>query len=84
MVIFQHKGVLVCEDCGEYYGRILWHSNDAYRKVIDQCNHKFDTFKKRKCRTPHLTKEEIIAKFLDAYNQIMIHKDKIARGGMLY
>lgn len=32
MVIFQHKGVLVCEDCGGYYGRKVWHSNDAYEK----------------------------------------------------
>ena len=68
---------LVCEDCGGYYGRKVWHSNDAYRKVIYQCNHKFDTSKKRKCCTPHLTEEEIVAKFLDAYNQVMIHKDKI-------
>ena len=68
---------LVCEDCGGYYGRKIWHSNDAYRRVIYQCNHKFDTSSKIKCKTPHLTEEEIVAKFLLAYNQIMINKDQI-------
>ena len=68
---------LICEDCGKYYGRKVWHSNDAYRRVIYQCNHKFDINKKKKCTTPHLTEEEIIEKFLEAYNRVMLHKEKI-------
>ena len=69
---------LVCEDCGGFYGRKVWHSNDAYRKVIYQCNHKFDTSKAQRCRTPHLTEEEIIAKFVEAYNLVITDKENIA------
>ena len=68
---------LVCEDCGGFYGRKVWHSNDAYRKVIYQCNHKFDTSKAQRCRTPHLTEEEIIAKFVEAYNFVITDKENI-------
>ena len=38
--IFSSK--VKCGDCGSWYGPKVWHSNDAYRKVIWQCNHKFD------------------------------------------
>ena len=38
--IFSSK--VKCGDCGNWYGPKVWHSNDAYRKVIWQCNHKFD------------------------------------------
>lgn len=31
-----------CGDCGGWYGSKVWHSNDKYRKVVWQCNHKFD------------------------------------------
>ena len=69
---------LICEDCGGFYGRKVWHSNDVHRKIIYQCNHKFDYEKKEfKCHTPHLTEDEIIQKYLLAYNQIMTQKDKV-------
>lgn len=73
--IFSSK--LICEDCGSFYGRKVWHSNDAYRRVIYQCNHKFDPNNDHKCKTPHLTEEEIKSKFMMAYNEIMVDKDKI-------
>lgn len=33
--IFSSK--VKCGDCGSWYGPKVWHSNDAYRKVIWQC-----------------------------------------------
>lgn len=54
-----HSGVhtfsskIRCGECGSWYGSKVWHSNSKYRKVIWQCNHKFDGDKH--CSTPHLT-----------------------------
>lgn len=32
-------GKLICEDCGGYYGKKVWHSTDPNRrKEIVQCN----------------------------------------------
>jgi DNA invertase Pin-like site-specific DNA recombinase/outer membrane murein-binding lipoprotein Lpp len=60
---------LVCGDCGSFFGQKVWHSNDAYRKVIWRCNGKFKG--EKKCTTPHLDTETIQQKFLFAYNQLM-------------
>jgi DNA invertase Pin-like site-specific DNA recombinase len=57
-----------CADCGGWYGPKVWHSNDPYRKVIWQCNHKFDG---QKCATPTLTEEQIKARFLKAANTVI-------------
>ena len=73
--IFSSK--IVCEDCGGFFGRKVWHSTDSYKRFIYQCNHKFDTTKKKKCETPHITEEVIIEKYLSAYNQVMQNKDKV-------
>lgn len=64
--IFSSK--VKCGDCGSWYGPKVWHSNDAYRKVIWQCNHKFDG---RKCTTPTLNEEQIKALFLKAANTVI-------------
>ena len=61
---------LVCEDCGAFYGRKVWHSTDAYKKEIWQCNGKFKD-KENHCGTPTFSTEEIQAKFIRAYNQQM-------------
>ena len=58
---------LVCEDCGGFYGKKIWHSTSKYAKSVYQCNNKFHA-NKQKCQTPNLTEEEIKQKFLDAYN----------------
>ncbi|MFR7894163.1 MAG: recombinase family protein [Dysosmobacter sp.] len=55
---------LVCGDCGGYFGSKVWHSTDKYRRTIWRCNSKFTG--EEKCQTPHLTEEEIKARFLDA------------------
>ena len=66
-------GKLICEDCGGYYGRKVWHSNDAKRrKEVLQCNDKF----KRKCRTPTLDEDEAKAMFVKAYNSMFVNKEK--------
>ena len=36
------SGKIYCGECGEIYGSKVWHSNDPYRKVVWQCNGKYD------------------------------------------
>ena len=60
------SGKIKCGDCGSWYGSKVWHSNDKYRKVIWQCNHKFDGGEK--CTTPHLDEEAIKTLFIKALN----------------
>ena len=69
--IFSSK--VKCGDCGSWYGPKVWHSNDAYRKVIWQCNHKFDG---QKCTTPTLNEEQIEALFLKAANTVIGAKEQ--------
>ena len=69
--IFSSK--IKCADCGSWYGPKVWHSNDAYRKVIWQCNHKFEG---QKCGTPTLTEDEIKALFLRAANKVVDQKEQ--------
>ncbi|MBR4538134.1 MAG: recombinase family protein [Clostridia bacterium] len=35
------SGKIRCAECGSWFGSKVWHSNDKYRRVIWQCNHKF-------------------------------------------
>ena len=58
---------VICGDCGGFYGRKVWHSNDPYKRIIWQCNDKYR--KEHRCATPHLTEDELKARFVDAYNQ---------------
>ena len=60
---------LICADCGSFYGRKVWHSNNQYRQVIFQCNNKFK--KTERCKTPKFKREEIIDKFLKALNILL-------------
>ncbi len=62
-----------CACCDGWYGPKVWHSTDKYRRVIWQCNHKFDG---QKCTSPHLTEEEIQGIFLKSANRI-IDKEEI-------
>ena len=63
---------IVCGECGGFYGSKVWHSNDKYRKVIWQCNNKFKN--KKKCKTPHLTEEQIKEEFVKAFNNLVSNK----------
>ena len=64
-----------CGECGSWYGSKVWHSNDKYRKVIWQCNHKFDG--DCKCGTPHITEDEIRSLFIKAINILITEKDAL-------
>lgn len=63
-----------CGDCGSWYGTKVWHSNDRYRRVVYQCNHKYKD-KNHPCKTPHLTEDQIKPLFLDAVNQLYEQRD---------
>lgn len=69
------SGKIVCGDCGSYFGSKVWHSNDKYRRVIWQCNHKFNGVK---CGTPHLTDQQLQNMFVTAANKILVEKDALA------
>lgn len=64
-----------CADCGSWYGPKVWHSNSRYRKVIWQCNHKFDGGVK--CSTPHLDEETVKVLFLKAVNAVFDERNGI-------
>ena len=64
---------IICGDCGGFYGQKVWHSNDRYRKIIYQCNSKFDK-NHEKCQTPTLTEDRIKSLFIRAYNELLISK----------
>ena len=76
-----HSGVHIfstkikCGCCGSWYGSKVWHSNSKYRKVIWQCNHKFNN--DERCNTPHLYEDDIKAAFLSAANQLLSCKDSV-------
>ena len=74
--IFSSK--IRCGDCGNWYSSKVWYSNDKYRKVIWQCNHKFDGGEK--CTTPHLDEETIRQLFIKALNTINREKTRILAG----
>lgn len=68
-----------CGECGSWYGSKVWHSTDKYRRVIWQCNHKYDGGKH--CSTPHLTDEQIQDAFLSAANKLLATKDAVIANG---
>ena len=72
---------LICECCGGYYGSKVWHSTSKYRRVIWQCNHKFQNGEK--CTTPHLYEEHIKDKFILAMNRILENKEEIIENCLL-
>lgn len=71
--IFSTK--IVCGECGEFYGPKVWHSNDKYRRVIWQCNAKYKD--RKKCKTPHLTEDEIRDAFIRAVNSLITGRESL-------
>ena len=69
------SGKIRCGQCGEWYGSKTWHSTSKYRRVVWQCNHKYDG--DEKCTTPHLTDDDIKGLFVSAVNQLIGQKDTI-------
>lgn len=72
--VFSSK--LICGDCEAFYGKKVWHSNDAWRKEIFQCNKKFAKGKTR-CQTPSFSEQVIKDKFIKAYNLMMVDKNAV-------
>ncbi|WP_010244524.1 recombinase family protein [Acetivibrio cellulolyticus] len=66
---------IVCGECGGLYGSKVWHSNSKYRRVIFQCNNKFKGVDK--CKTPHVTEDNIKKLFVTAVNKLISNKDEI-------
>ncbi len=66
---------IICGECGGSYGSKVWHSNDKYRKIVYQCNRKYNGDKK--CETPILIKEDIENRFINVVNEIIKNKDEI-------
>ena len=60
-----------CGDCGAFFGSKVWSSNTKYRRVIWRCNDRYVGSDKRECRTPHITEDEIKAKFLTAFGSLL-------------
>jgi len=66
---------IICGECGSYYGRKVWHSNDKYRTVIWRCQHKYDNGEP--CKTPHVTEDQIKAAFVTEMNRVIANKDQV-------
>ncbi len=64
-----------CSECGAWFGSKVWRSNDKYRRVIYRCNHKYEGG--RKCRTPHVTEDELKHGFMEAFNSLLTEKDEL-------
>jgi DNA invertase Pin-like site-specific DNA recombinase len=77
----RHSGVgmfssrVKCGDCGGWYGSKVWHSTDKYRRVVWQCNRKFENDKK--CATPHFDEDSLKRLFVSAVNKLLADKDEI-------
>lgn len=69
------SSIIKCGECGSWYGAKVWHSNDKYRRVIYRCNHKYGDG--CKCKSPHITEEEIKKLFLKAANGLFSGKAEI-------
>ena len=66
---------VVCADCGAFYGSKVWHSTDAYRRIIWRCNGKY--IGEKKCSTPYVTQDELEKAFVSALQRVIREKDAI-------
>ena len=90
-------GKIVCGECGAAFGPKVWHSTDAYRRTVWQCNRKYqprptahpteekgsspDGEKRKPCSTPHLTEEQIKAAFCKALDILLTDRDQLIEDG---
>ena len=74
-------GKIFCGDCGEMYGSKIWHSTSKYRRVIWQCNAKYD--KEVRCRTPHIYEEDLKRYFITALSQLLADRTALLEDGKL-
>jgi DNA invertase Pin-like site-specific DNA recombinase len=69
------SGRLICGDCGSQFGPKVWHSTSKYKRVVWQCNNKFQG--EHKCKTPHLYEEDIKKSFISVIEEVMENKGSI-------
>ena len=67
--------MVICGDCGNFYGSKVWHSNSQYRRTIWQCNRKFKN--DSKCSTPHFSEEQLKTAFTEMFNSTIENRDII-------
>ncbi|MDR1463677.1 MAG: recombinase family protein [Oscillospiraceae bacterium] len=70
------SGKLFCAGCGASFGPKTWHSTSAYKRVIWQCNDKYKHSGDERCRTPHVTEEQVQLAFLQQFNALFGQKDE--------
>ena len=68
--------MLACAECGEYYNSRTWHSQDTYKRRVWQCSGKYRERGSVKCKTPHLTEEQIKTVFCEAFNRLVSDRDR--------
>lgn len=73
--VHMFSGKIKCGECGSWYGSKVWHSNSKYRRMVWQCNRKFNG--NWKCQTPHLDEDTIKQYFVTAVNKLLAEKDEI-------
>lgn len=66
---------IICGECGNFYGRKIWHSTDKYRTMVWRCQRKYDN--DEPCKTPHVTEEQIKAAFVDVMNRTITDKERV-------
>lgn len=60
-----------CGVCGEFYCKKMWHSTDKYKRVVWQCK------TKAKCKTPHLSEDDIRQAFITAFNSLLAKRNEM-------
>ncbi len=69
------SGMVRCAQCNGWYGSKTWHSNSKYYRRVWHCNRKYhDPYR---CKTPHLTDQELQQHFLSALNQLIADKQQV-------
>lgn len=75
------SGKIICGDCGAVYGSKVWHSRNQYRRVIWQCNSKYEG--EQKCTTPHLTEDQIRDAFREAVSKLIPDRTALLEDGRI-
>jgi hypothetical protein len=80
---------IVCGECGNRFGRKTWSSTSKYKKIVWQCNGKYQCnnhskHRKKKisgaqCSQPHLTDAQLEYAFITAFNQMAAVKEEYCR-----
>lgn len=71
------SGRIVCEECGGYYGRKVWHPGSDYAAFRWHCNNRFA--KKTGCKTPTIKEEDLEAAFVRMFNGLYDRRTEIAQ-----